>query len=419
MSKVKSKKRVFVGMSGGVDSSVAAMILKNQGYDVTGVYLKCYVQPDGSCKKDAMDAMEVAERLGIPFDIWDFREAYRRRVIDYMVEGYRQGLTPNPDIECNREIKFGMFLEKALKWGADYVATGHYVKIQKNHPFGTDGSRTPAARDHLPSPRPNLRKTKDQALVKSESSLKNNVSEFSLYAARDLNKDQSYFLWTLKQEQLKHCLFPIGDYLKSEVREMAREAGLSIAEKKDSQGICFVGKVTLDDFLKEYLPEKRGEVLSVSGNKLGEHNGAHFYTIGQRQGIGNIKHQKGVKVHKPLYVVSKDIKTNTVVVAEGGDENLTRKEVRLTGVNFTNPEHSNILENVGVLKVMVRVRYRQPLARACITYHETCIKLDFDEPQKFVAEGQSAVFYMEKGNPSTSSGRRSCELRMIGGGIID
>ncbi|TSC81678.1 MAG: tRNA-specific 2-thiouridylase, partial [Parcubacteria group bacterium Gr01-1014_20] len=230
-------------------SKLALGILKNQGYDVTGVYMKCFVQPDMSCMKEAMDAMGVAKMLDIPFEIWDFQKEYKKRVIDYMVEGYRQGLTPNPDIECNREIKFGLFLERALKLGADYVATGHYVRTRiMNNELG----------------------------IREEST--------SLFEAKDKNKDQSYFLWTLGQKQLGHALFPVGDYLKSEVREIARKAGLPTAEKKDSQGICFVGKVTLDDFLKEYLPEKRGEVFSVSGEKLGEHNGAHFYTIGQRQG---------------------------------------------------------------------------------------------------------------------------------------
>ena len=379
------KGKVFVGMSGGVDSSVAAMLLKNQGYDVTGVYMKCFVQPDMSCMKEAMDAMGVAKMLDIPFEIWDFQKEYKKRVIDYMVEGYRQGLTPNPDIECNREIKFGLFLERALKLGADYVATGHYVRTRiMNNELG----------------------------IREEST--------SLFEAKDKNKDQSYFLWTLGQKQLGHALFPVGDYLKSEVREIARKAGLPTAEKKDSQGICFVGKVTLDDFLKEYLPEKRGEVFSVSGEKLGEHNGAHFYTIGQRQGIGNIKHQKGVRAHKPLYVVSKDVQTNTVVVAEEGDENLTRNEVRLTGMNFINREYSNILKNVGVLKVWARVRYRQQLCEAQlfrpqITNNKSqTLKLVFEEPQKFVAEGQSAVFYV----PSEASAKDGSNYQMIGGGII-
>ncbi len=405
-------RRVFVGMSGGVDSSVAAMLLKNQGYDVTGVYLKCYVQPDRSCLREAMDAMEVAEKLGIPFHIWDFQKEYKERVINYMIDGYRAGRTPNPDIECNREIKFGMFLEKALKWGADFVATGHYVRREPE--FSSINSQFSKKK-----PNPRLE-----------------IENYKLKIAKDFNKDQSYFLWTLTQAQLKHALFPIGDYLKPEAREMAKKAGLSTAEKKDSQGICFLGKVSLDEFLKEYLPEKRGEVLNVAGEKLGEHNGAHFYTIGQRHigvrlqvsGVSQKRkaEEEGKHETKPVYVASKDIKKNTLTVAEEGDENLTQKEVELTGVNFINPEHSHILENVRMLKVMARVRYRQPLTRACIMYHvsrkskteenskkQTKLRLVFDKPQKFVAKGQSAVFYL----PAEASAKEG-GLEMIGGGII-
>ena len=405
-------------MSGGVDSSVTTLLLKNQGYDVTGVFMRCY-NIDGCAGRDAWDAKQVADKIGIPFYVWDFEEEYKRRVVGYMIEGYRQGLTPNPDVECNREIKFGLFLDKALKEGGTHVATGHYVKIRKNHPFGTSGSRVPATRAHLHSPRPHLLEKEDQAVAESESSLKNNFSEFSLFEGKDKGKDQSYFLWTLTQEQLKHCLFPIGDYLKSEVREMARKAGLATAEKKDSQGICFLGKVTMGGFLKEYLPEKRGEVLSVAGEKLGEHNGAHFYTIGQRSGIGNLKHQKGVKLHKPLYVAAKDVVTNTVTVARSGDESLTRQEVELTGVNFINENYKLRIMNNEEIKVMARVRYRQPLAKAKIQQivllrqgyggqanrKSQTLKLIFDEPQRFVAAGQSAVFYLDDGV-------------MLGGGVI-
>lgn len=355
-------KKVFVAMSGGVDSSVAALLLRDEGYDVTGVFMRCY-NIDGCAERDASDARRVAAHLGIPFYVFDFEDEYKRRVVEYMVGGYKQGITPNPDVMCNKEIKFGLLFKKALELGADYIATGHYVRLENS---------------------------------KIENSLK--IENWKLKIAKDTSKDQSYFLWTLTQNQLKHCLFPIGDYLKSEVREIARRAVLSTAEKKDSQGICFLGKVTLADFLKDYIPSERGEVLTTNGEKVGEHEGAEFYTIGQRHvGVGGLA--------RPHYVAEKDVEKNTVVVA-GGSENpaLYRKEIELADVSFVSSQHSNILKNVGV-SVLARVRYRQPLAKAGIMKHESGIKLVFDEPQKFVAPGQSAVFYSNKGE-------------LLGGGVI-
>jgi tRNA-specific 2-thiouridylase len=372
------KPKVFVAMSGGVDSSVAALLLKKQGYDVTGVFMRCY-NIDGCAEKDAEDARRVAGHLEIPFYIFDFEEQYKRKVVDYMIDGYRKGITPNPDVMCNKEIKFGLFLKKALELGADHVATGHYVRL----------SQTAFRKQHNFLPLSGLRNVPQDSLASPA---------LSLYAAKDKNKDQSYFLWTLTQEQLKHCLFLIGDYLKNEVRAMARQAGLPVAEKKDSQGICFLGKVTLADFLKNYISEKRGEVFTTAGEKLGEHKGAWFYTIGQRH--------IGVASRQPVYVAEKDVKTNTVVVA-GGDSNpaLYRKEVELTGVNFIPPQHSNILQNVR-MSVLTRVRYRQPLAPATLYQLQTThYKLEFDSPIKFVASGQSAVFYSKDGE-------------MLGGGVI-
>lgn len=350
-----SKKTVFVGMSGGVDSSVAAYLLKKQGYDVVGVFMRCF-NVDGCAETDAEDARRVAEHLGIPFYAMDFEEEYKRRVVDYMVQGYAAGLTPNPDVMCNREIKFGLFFEKALAMGADYVATGHYVRLKKNSKKG-----------------------------------------YGLFEARDKNKDQSYFLWTLTQRQLKHCLFPIGDYLKPKVREIAKKAGIPTAEKKDSQGICFLGQVNLEDFLKTYIPQRRGAVLSAAGEKIGEHNGAQFYTIGQRQGIGNLKHEKGNKIHEPLYVSGKDIKRNTVTVVAGSENpDLFRKQVEVAQVNQISP---------GV-PALARVRYRQPLGKASLRKQKNGRhQLSFASPQKFVAEGQSAVWYSKKGE-------------MLGGGVI-
>jgi tRNA-uridine 2-sulfurtransferase len=354
---------VFVGMSGGVDSSVTAHLLKEQGYDVVGVFMKCY-NIDGCAEADAEDARRVAEHIGIPFYVWDFEEAYKRRVVQYMIEGYRAGITPNPDVMCNREIKFGLFLEKALVSGADYVATGHYVKIKE--------------RDGV----------------------------FALFAADDVNKDQSYFLWTLTQKQLKHCLFPIGEYEKPAVREIARRAGLPTAEKKDSQGICFLGKFSLDDFLKQYIPAHRGALMTTAGEKIGEHSGAEFYTIGQRHIDADFAFPKtgGANERKPLYVASKDASTNTVTLAEGSEDSaLYRSEIELAQVNIIG---GITLENAISMDVRARVRYRQPLSEATIQKMENGnYMLAFSTPQKFVAQGQSAVFYTAEGE-------------MLGGGVI-
>ena len=362
-----NRKKVFVGMSGGVDSSVAAFLLKKQGYDVIGIFIKCF-NLDGCAERDAEDARRVAEKLKIPFYVWNFEEEYKKKVVDYMVEGYKKGITPNPDVMCNREIKFGLFLEKALEMETDYVATGHYIKIKK-------------------------------LKIKNQNDNSKFKIIYKLSQANDKNKDQSYFLWTLTQKQLKHCLFPIGNYLKSEVRKIAKKADLPIAEKKDSQGICFLGKVSLSEFLKKYIPEKKGDVLNINGEKIGKHKGAHFYTIGQRHGLGI----GGFK--KPYYIVEKNVKKNIIVVAEG-DDNLVlyKKEIELINVNFINPVNSYILKNIRI-KVLTRVRYRQPLVPAILKIKNSKLKIEFDAPVKFVAPGQSAVFYSKKGE-------------MLGGGVI-
>ena len=412
----RSKKRVFVAMSGGVDSSVAALLLKKQGYDLAGVFMRCF-NVDGCAEKDAEDARRVAEKLDIPFYVWDFEKEYKKKVVWYMVGGYRRGLTPNPDVMCNKEIKFGLFLKRALELGADFVATGHYVRL------ATSKMRPATSK-------------KGKQVHKPMSHV---ADSMSLFTARDSNKDQSYFLWTLTQKQLKHCLFPIGDYAKTEVRKIARKAGLPTADKKDSQGICFLGKVTLQDFLKTYIPEKRGEVLTASGDKIGEHSGAQFYTIGQRH-IGIMNYESGIKGRRetrPYYVSEKDVRTNTLIVADGNDNPaLYKKEIKLTDVNFISPviHNSNF-----IIPVMARVRYRQPLASAhlrisandeshtnkrirgkFVNSRQIRYSLIFDKPQKFVAKGQSAVFYINEypSSPSARSGRSSGELRMLGGGVI-
>ncbi len=357
-------------MSGGVDSSVAAYLLKRSGHCVIGIFLRCWSGPDAGgvgvncAERDAEDARRVAEVLKIPFYVWDFEREYEQKVVEYMVQGYREGITPNPDVACNREIKFGLFLKRAKLLGADHVATGHYARIKSSKSGMKDGR------------------------------------EYRLSAAKDKNKDQSYFLWTLTQRDLKHVLFPIGVYLKSEVREIARRANLPTAEKKDSQGICFLGKITIEDFLRSYISPKKGAVLSVKNEILGEHEGAHLYTVGQRRGIGNIKHQKGMNTHKPLYVSAKDMAMNTVTVAEENDHKaLCRDTITLKNINWVSraPRDNE--------KILVRTRYRQALREAVFKKDgKNCI-LKFTTPQRFVAPGQSAVVYVKSGE-------------MLGGGVI-
>jgi tRNA-specific 2-thiouridylase len=365
-------KTVFVGMSGGVDSSVTAGILKDQGYNVVGVHLRCW-NIDGCAEQDAEDARRAAETLQIPFYVFDFEKEYRQKVVDYMVDGYRRGITPNPDVMCNHEIKFGMFFERAMAMGADYVATGHYVRLRTN--------------------------TSKRVTSTSEKESKL-ATRYSLLVARDSTKDQSYFLWMLTQKQLAHCLFPLGDLIKkTDVRRLAKKYKLPNAGKKDSQGVCFLGQIKLPEFLDTFVPAKKGKIVNVKGEVLGEHAGAHKFTIGQRKGLG----VGGSPV--PLYVASKDIKKNTIVLAPEDDASLYAKEITLTDVNLINPSSKSFnnfakLRNDGI-PVFVRVRYRQELFRATLVGK----KIVFSKPQKFIAIGQSAVFYSKTGE-------------MLGGGVI-
>ncbi len=372
MEKENKKKKVFVGMSGGVDSSVAALLLQRKGLEVIGVFLRCF-NVDGCAERDAEDARRVAGKLGIPFYVFDFEEEYKKKVVEYMIEGYRMGSTPNPDIACNREIKFGLFLKKALALGADAIATGHYVKLVANN------------------------------------------SNYQLYIARDTNKDQSYFLWTLSQDDLRYSMFPIGSLLKSEVREIARKANLPTADKKDSQGICFLGKVTLSEFLRNYISDNPGEVLSIEGRKLGRHNGVHQVTIGQRHIGVPIRADGKKKDSGPYYVVRKEAETNTVIVAEGkNNPALRQKKISLQSIHFISRESSR-----KKIRCLARVRYRQPLEKAILRKQESGWELDFEAPIQFVAPGQSAVFYIEDSSSSSARPERSFDrFRMLGGAVI-
>ena len=334
-------KKVFVGMSGGVDSSVAAALLVEQGYDVTGVYMKNWSEdlPGMHCPwaEDVADAKRVAVGLGIDFRVFDFQKEYKQNVVDYMIREYQAGRTPNPDIMCNQEVKFKIFLEASLAAGADYIATGHYARVAHE----------------------------------SSSSAK-------LLRARDDNKDQTYFLYRVTSEALSKTIFPLGDFTKAEVREMAKERGLWTASKKESMGICFVGQVGIREFLSEYVKTAPGNIIDQqTGSIVGKHDGAIFYTLGQRHGLN-------VGGGLPYYVVGKDVEKNEIYVSRSIDnKSLWRKELRLADIHWINqPPHKD-------KDVQVRLRHRGTLFDA---------KIDGDivhlsASERAVAAGQSAVIY--------------------------
>jgi len=361
--------KVFVGMSGGVDSSVAAMLLVQQGYDVTGVYMKNWSRdlPGMKCPwaEDLADAKRVAVKLGIPFEVWDFEDAYREKVVEYMLAEFKKGNTPNPDIMCNQEIKFKLFFEKALEKGADFIATGHYARVI---PFSQTSSCPPVVTGGTSSKLPVGRNVCENGI--------------SLARATDENKDQTYFLYRISKEALKHTLFPIGEMLKPDVKKLAAEHGLHNAYKKESMGVCFVGEVGMKDFLKEYIDIKPGEIREIESEKvLGYHEGAIFYTIGQRHGL----YLSGVAGEKndgmPYYVVDKDLEKNIVYVSKNlNHAAIWTKELELTDIMLRDeiPE-----------KISVRLRHRAPLVPA--TFDGT--KVIFENEIKRPASGQSVVFY--------------------------
>lgn len=376
--------KVVVGLSGGVDSSVAAYLLKEQGHEVIGLFMRNWHDTTGTLEGDCpwyddqVFAELVAKRLDIPFRFVDLSEEYKKRVVDYMFAEYEKGRTPNPDVLCNREIKFDVFLKEALKLGADYVATGHYCRKESYEVYGK--------------------------------------TYYRLLAGSDPNKDQSYFLCQLTQEQLRYALFPIGDMLKPEVREVAAAQKLATAKRKDSQGICFVGKVDLPVFLQQKLAAREGNVHEIlptwrgyqhsneesdlkklaepfhytvrDGKKVGVHKGAHFYTIGQRKGLG-IGGRK-----ESLFIIATDIEQNVIYVGEGDSHpGLYRRALHIKSeeIHWVNPSEEMSVGDTR--RYRVRIRYRQPLQDATLIQKEEGLYILFDEPQRGIAAGQFAAWY--------------------------
>lgn len=380
------KKRVIVGLSGGVDSSVAAYLLKQQDYEVIGLFMKNWhdesVTLSNVCPwlEDSNDAMMVAEKIDIPFQTVDLSTEYKERIVDYMFDEYAAGRTPNPDVLCNREIKFDVFLKLAFSLGADYVATGHYC--QKDTFVNADGK-----------------------------------TQHRLIRGADSNKDQSYFLCQLTQDQLSKTLFPIGHLQKLEVREIARKLNLVTAEKKDSQGLCFIGKVSLPDFLQQKLQIKKGDIIEIpfdfykdkptpksmigqsqkttythlDGEAVGRHQGAHFFTIGQRKGLA----VGGTP--EPLFVIDTDVDENIVYVGQGKEHpGLFRKALKVIGDEI-HWVRNDLKIPLGVkLEVKARIRHRQPLQKATLIQKKEALYVVFEQSQSAITSGQFVAWYQNE-----------------------
>ena len=382
--------RIVVGLSGGVDSSVAAYLLKQQGHEVIGLFMRNWndasVTLEDECPwvEDSNDALLVAQKLGIPFQVIDMSELYKERIVDYMFAEYEKGRTPNPDILCNREVKFDVFLQTALSLGADKVATGHYARVSS---FVDERGK----------------------------------EIYQLLAGKDNNKDKSYFLCQLNQNQLSKALFPIGELTKPEVREIAREIGLVTADKKDSQGLCFIGKVSLPTFLQQQLTPKEGEIVEIfsdykefhkekpifetkldelkylskkikyqkeDGKVIGKHQGAQFFTIGQSKGLGIGGHKES------CFIIDRDMENNILFVGEGKNfPGLYRKALKINNDEVHWVREDLRLKNGESMKIKARIRYRQPLEDAVLYQYEEGFFIEFENPQSAIAEGQFAAWY--------------------------
>lgn len=382
--------KIVVGLSGGVDSSVAAYLLQQQGHEVIGLFMRNWndasVTLEDECPwiEDSNDALMVAQKLGIPFQVIDMSDLYKERIVDYMFAEYEKGRTPNPDVLCNREVKFDVFLETALSLGAEKVATGHYARI--------------------------------------DSTIDENGNEiFHLLAGKDHNKDQSYFLCQLSQKQLSKALFPIGELTKPEVREIAKQQGLVTADKKDSQGLCFIGKVSLPEFLKQQLEPKEGEIVEIfqdfapfhqekphfeskseeleflsskiqyqksDGKVIGKHQGAQYYTIGQSKGLGIGGHKES------CFIIQRDMENNILFVGESHSfPGLYRKALKIDNSEVHWVREDLRLKNGESMDILARIRYRQSLQKAILYQFEEALFIEFEEPQSAIAEGQFAAWY--------------------------
>ncbi len=384
--------KIVVGLSGGVDSSVAAYLLQKQGHEVVALFMRNWndasVTLEDECPwiEDSNDALMVAQKLGIPYQVIDMSELYKKKIVDYMFEEYKKGRTPNPDVLCNREVKFDVFMKTALSLGAEKVATGHYAQV--NSTFDENGKEI-----------------------------------FHLLAGADNNKDQSYFLCQLNQDQLSKSLFPIGALTKPEVREIAREMGLVTADKKDSQGLCFIGKVSLPTFLQQQLQPKEGEIVEIfkdfpgfhqetpefsskleelkflsqkikyeksDGKVIGKHQGAHYFTVGQSKGLGIGGHKES------CFLISRDIEKNIVFVGEGRNfPGLLRSALKIENSEVHWVREDLRLQNDESMKVRARIRYRQTLEEATLYQFEEGFYIEFENPQSAIAEGQFAAWYLE------------------------
>ncbi len=355
---VGGKKKIFVGMSGGVDSSVSAALLQKEGHDVVGVFIKVWQADFLPCtwREERREAMRAAAHLGIPLLTLDLEKEYKEGVVDYMIREYGEGRVPNPDVMCNREVKFGAFLQFAESHGADFIATGHYAQIR------------------------------------------NEENHYKLFAGVDEAKDQSYFLWTLTQAQLAHTLFPVGHLQKSEVRMLAKKFGLPNAEKKDSQGLCFMGKVDMAEFLKHYLNTSSGDVLNEEGRIIGRHEGAMLYTIGQRRGFTTTKEHVD---ETPYFVLAKNLAKNTITVGHRDPHGISGK-IKTINVSTLHIIRENF---TATPDIVARIRYRGELFPVVLTREGDEFSVQFREPIEGITIGQSIVFYH----------KNEC----LGGGIIE